>query len=126
MISFPRRGCALWLALTACGQTATGTAPPDSANAGHDTAQYADAARSAAASDTEGAHDAADGALEPCPANCDDANLCTYDLCQPTTASCLHLPLPASTTCTTDNDACTAQWCDGANQCVVYSTDECQ
>lgn len=59
-----------------------------------------------------------------CP-DCDDDNVCTYDLCQPKAATCQHIPLPATTTCATDEDNCTGQWCDGAGHCVVYATGEC-
>lgn len=59
-----------------------------------------------------------------CP-DCDDDNVCTYDLCQPKAATCQHIPLPAATTCATDEDNCTGQWCDGAGHCVAYATGEC-
>lgn len=64
-------------------------------------------------------------ALGPCAMGCNDGNLCTYDLCDAKAGLCRALPLPASTTCESDGDPCTAQWCDGAGQCVVYSTGEC-
>lgn len=125
--SVSRRRPALWLTiLAACGQTATPAVPADVAGPGHDAAQTVDVASGIAAPDAAKATDAAASASEPCPANCDDANLCTYDLCNAKNSSCQHLPLPASTTCATDDDACTAQWCDGAGKCVVYSTSECQ
>lgn len=111
--------------LAACGQTAVSPTSADVAGPGHDAALTADVASGIAAPDAAKATDAAGSAAEPCPANCDDANLCTYDLCNAKNSSCQHLPLPASTTCATDDDACTAQWCDGAGQCVVYSTREC-
>ncbi len=59
-----------------------------------------------------------------CP-DCDDDNVCTYDLCQPKTAACSHIPLPATTTCATDEDPCTAEWCTGTGACAVYATGDC-
>lgn len=127
MTGASRRRPALWLAvLAACGQTASPAMPAGVAGPDHDTGSTADVSSGIASPDAAKATDTAASAAEPCPAGCDDANLCTYDLCNAKKAGgCQHLPLPASTTCATDEEACTGQWCDGAGQCVVYSTREC-
>ena len=69
--------------------------------------------------------DSAATASPTCPI-CDDDNDCTYDVCQPKTAACSHIPLPATTTCATDGDNCTAEWCNGSGSCVVYEKGDCR
>jgi len=53
---------------------------------------------------------------------CDDQNQCSSDICDPGTGDCTNPPDPFSQFCSSDDDECTIQHCDGAGSCVFLST----
>lgn len=55
--------------------------------------------------------------------NCDDANTCTTDLCEPSTGLCVHTPVTVNTTCD-DGLFCTeSDACDASGSCVGTARD---
>jgi slime mold repeat-containing protein len=58
--------------------------------------------------------------------NCDDANECTADSCDPSTGACSHAPEPAGTHCgdPTSSICDRADRCDGAGACLPRHLDD--
>ena len=57
-------------------------------------------------------------------ADCDDANPCTLDTCDPTSATCASMPRPDGSPCDLDDNGCTADVCQKA-QCQVGAAVGC-
>ena len=58
-----------------------------------------------------------DGIADEGQANCDDNNLCTIDICNPATGSCLHVPI----SCKETPEPCTTEMCFPATGCIVVN-----